>query len=76
MPFREPPLNSQPSRQQFMIASNFLEGIRRTVHEEDDGQQGVEGYDCERVHGIWMLPADEPAIGDGNTVDYDVQGAS
>jgi hypothetical protein len=36
--------------------------VIRDVHEDADGRLRVVGYDGERVYGVWLMPADEPAF--------------
>jgi hypothetical protein len=39
-----------------------VDGVTRDMHEDADGQQWVVGHDGERVHGVWLMPADEPVV--------------
>jgi hypothetical protein len=41
----------------------FTAGVERDVFEDDDGRQYVIDDDKKRVHGQWLLPADEPWVG-------------
>src|SRR5207244_1712994 len=41
----------------------FTDGITRPVFEDADGRQFVDD-DGQRVYGVWLVPADEPAIVD------------
>jgi hypothetical protein len=43
----------------------FVDGVTRDVYEDADGRQWVAGYDGERVYGVWLMPADEPAVDAG-----------
>jgi hypothetical protein len=38
----------------------FVDGVVRAVYEELDSGQFVIGGDGKRVHGVWVLPPDEP----------------
>ena len=40
-------------------------GVTRAVYEDADGRPWVAGYDGERVYGVWLMPADEPAVDAG-----------
>jgi hypothetical protein len=39
----------------------LVDGATREVDEEAGARRWVAGYDGERVYGVWLLPADEPA---------------
>jgi hypothetical protein len=40
----------------------FADGVVRDVYEDPHGRQWVGGYDCARLYGAWLLPADEPVV--------------
>jgi hypothetical protein len=44
----------------------FVDGVTRGVYEGYDGRQWVAGYDGECVYGVWLPPADEPAVVEGD----------
>jgi hypothetical protein len=43
----------------------FTDGVMRDVYEDADGRQWVAGHDGEPVYGVWLLPADEPVVVEG-----------
>ncbi len=40
--------------------TEFVDGTTRDVYQDTDGQEYVIGNEGEKVHGVWLVPADEP----------------
>jgi hypothetical protein len=40
----------------------FTDGIEREVYEDAVGRQYVLDHEGAKVHGLWLYPADEPAL--------------
>jgi hypothetical protein len=49
-----------PARRRPIAQVPFVDGVVRAVYEESDSRQLVLGDDGKRVHGVWVLPPDEP----------------
>jgi len=40
----------------------FMDGVERTVFEDSDGRQYVLDADGMPVHGVWLIPEEEPDL--------------
>ena len=56
----------QPDDSRVVGSVPFVDGVTRDVYEDADGRQRVAGYEGERVYGVWLPPADEPGVVEGD----------